>query len=205
MTLAERFQTALRRLPILRHQRRRPHPLEAYAKPADPGAVAGLPYLEFLALLHDARRPQTYFEIGTATGSSLDAARCRSVCVDPLFLLADGPAKQPRALFQMTSDAFFARPDLTAIFPGGIDLAFLDGMHLYEFLYRDLMNAERYCHAGSVIVLHDCLPLNERMATREFERGPESEVTRGAWTGDVWKLIPTLKKYRPDLDVAYVD
>jgi hypothetical protein len=29
--------------------------------------------------------------------------------------------------------------------------------------------------------------------------------TPGAWTGDVWKVLPILKKFRPDLKVALFD
>ena len=185
--------------------RRGPHPLAAFRKPAEQGVVSGVWYVELLAALHAALQPTTYFEIGTSTGASLSVARCRSVCVDPQFFLSEGLVEQPRELFPMTSDAFFAQANLASVFPRGIDLAFLDGMHLYEYVYRDLMHTERYCHARSVVVLHDCLPLNTRMAERKFRAGEESEYTRGYWTGDVWKMIPTLKKYRPDLDVAFVD
>jgi hypothetical protein len=36
--------------------------------------------------------------------------------------------------------------------------------------------------------------------------GPEDEGdARFAWTGDVWKVIPILKKYRPDLRILFLD
>jgi len=28
---------------------------------------------------------------------------------------------------------------------------------------------------------------------------------KGWWAGDVWKMIPTLKKYRPDLELTLID
>jgi hypothetical protein len=33
----------------------------------------------------------------------------------------------------------------------------------------------------------------------------EDESTRWWWTGDVWRLLPILKKYRSDLRVLFVD
>jgi hypothetical protein len=57
-----------------------------------------------------------------------------------------------------------------------------------------------------VIFLHDCLPFNERMAERVRRWDEtEDEATRDFWTGDVWKVVTALKKYRPDLKVFYLD
>lgn len=180
------------------------HPLAAYQK--SPSAdFTGFGYIDFLALLHQTLRPQTYFEIGTAAGDSLSVARCRAVCVDPQFRMPTSGGTPERVFMPMTSDAFFARPDVAEHFPHRIDLAFLDGMHRFEFLYRDLMHTERFSSARSLVLLHDCLPLNARMAERKFRHGDETELLPGAWTGDVWKLLPALKKYRPDLDIVYLD
>ena len=109
-------------------------------------------------------------------------------------------------MFQMGSDAFFARYRVRDYFPAGVDLSFLDGMHRFEFLLRDLINTERSCHRRSLILMHDCLPLNERMAERRPRDVPEEDpATRGCWTGDVWRLLPILKKYRPDLQVRFLN
>jgi hypothetical protein len=57
-----------------------------------------------------------------------------------------------------------------------------------------------------VLLLHDCIPVNERMAEHEFRYvETEDPSTRGGWTGDVWRLIPILQKYRPDLRVMLFD
>jgi hypothetical protein len=110
--------------------------------------------------------------------------------------------------FQGTSDEFFAdQSAVTRLFPQGIDLAFLDGLHLYEVLLREFINTERFANQRSLFLLHDCLPLNARMAERERRLGgePEPPEIRGFWTGDVWKVVPILAKYRPDLCISYVD
>ena len=168
----------------------------------------GIPYLDLMGVLSASLVPASYLEIGTATGGSLARFSCDAICVDPAFHLAENPVgRRARThFFQMTSDTFFAAQDVFQIFPNGIDVSFIDGMHHFEFLLRDFINIERYCHTRSLILLHDCLPVNMRMAEREWlSDAQEDEETRGWWTGDVWRLLPVLKKYRPDLRVQILD
>ena len=42
----------------------------------------------------------------------------------------------------------------------------------------------------------------ERVYTTECQRRSQRP---GWWTGDVWKCLPALKKYRPDLKIVVVD
>ena len=78
-----------------------------------------------------------------------------------------------------------------------IDLAFIDGMHLFEFALRDFMNVERHSTPTTVIVLDDMLPRNVVEAARDR--------TTQDWAGDVYKLVAVLREYRPDLIVIPVD
>jgi hypothetical protein len=95
---------------------------------------------------------------------------------------------------------------LQTFFPDGIGIAFQDGLHHFEALLHDFIKTERFCHSRSLMVLHDCLPLNERMAEREYRLDEtEDPFTRGHWTGDVWRIIPILQKFRPDLRILLVD
>src|SRR5262249_32903197 len=65
---------------------------------------------------------------------------------------------------------------------------------------------ERCCHHRSLVLLHDCLPVNLRMAERSGGMNEaEDASTRDWWTGDVWRILPVLKKYRPDLRICYLD
>jgi hypothetical protein len=103
----------------------------------------------------------------------------------------------------MRSDDFFGSYDPRAILGRPIDFAFLDGMHLLECLLRDFIHTEGACHHRSVVVLHDCVPLDLHMAGRAW-----GDATRRAlsvhpdwWTGDVWKMLPVVRQYRPDLTV----
>jgi len=169
---------------------------------------SGIHYIDFLKTLAEILNPASYLEIGTNRGVSLEQIECDVVCIDPKFMISGSPlARRRRNLFyQMTSDEFFAEYDVLTIFPRGVDLAFLDGMHRFEYLLRDVINVERCCHRRSLILLHDCLPLNVRMAERSWLPAAHGESFTGDWwTGDVWRILPTLKKHRPDLQVRLLD
>jgi len=162
------------------------------------------PYVvpEYVTLIGRIQRhvvPRTYIEVGVATGRTLALAAPGSVAigVDPephLTLDLDDGAR----VFETTSDAFFDEEDVRAIMGNReIDLAFIDGMHRFEFALRDFMNIERLSSRDTVVLIHDCLPVDEVSARRERETK--------FWTGDVWKLIVCLKEWRPDLDVKVID
>ncbi|MFY2860302.1 class I SAM-dependent methyltransferase [Mycobacterium sp. THU-M104] len=170
--------------------------------------MLGVPYLDFLTALHTHLTPRTYFEVGTETGSSLALAGCDAIAVDPQFQLEVTATGNRRRtfFFQMPSDTFFATENVRQLLGRPVDMVFLDGMHRFEFLLRDLIGTEAACHPRSLILLHDCVPLNPRMALRQWLPGDPSEKdTAGMWTGDVWKLLPILKKYRPDLRLHVLD
>jgi hypothetical protein len=170
--------------------------------------MSGIPYLNLLSMLHEHLTPRAYLEVGTEVGASLAVALCDTIAVDPHFRL-EGNATGNRSrtyLFQMPSDAFFATENVRALLGKPVDMVFLDGMHRFEFLLRDLIGAESACHPRSLILLHDCVPLNPRMALRRWlPGGPAEKETAGFWTGDVWKLLPILRKYRPDLRIHVLD
>jgi hypothetical protein len=169
----------------------------------------GEQYLAVLSRLHASLKPRTYFEIGARTGSSLALAACGSIAIDPAFHLdaAFMGKKDSCCLYQISSDEFFARRDPERILGAKIDFAFLDGMHLAEFLLRDFCNVEPHCNRNSVIALHDCIPLDAAMARRRVGGGKAVVSTNypNWWTGDVWKLVPILRKYRPELRIYAVD
>lgn len=168
----------------------------------------GVDYFTFLEFLNKHLAPRSYLEIGTSTGWSLERVTCDALCIDPVFNVTGntpGPRKRTM-MFQMGSDEFFADYRVRDYFPAGFDLAFLDGMHRFEFLLRDFINAERSGHSRSLILMHDCLPMNIRMADRrQFVVPEEDPATRDCWTGDVWRILPILQKYRPDLRVRLLD
>ena len=176
---------------------------------ADIGRLSGDLYTDCLARMHAVLQPRTYLEIGTLNGETLKLSRSRSVAIDPAFALTiDVPQAMPSLfLFNGTSDDFFRTCDPVAILGGKIDFAFLDGMHLFEFLLRDFINTERHCRRESTIVLHDCVPLDFVMTGRDMARVLSDPNARypGWWTGDVWKTVDILLEHRPDLDIVALD
>ncbi len=154
---------------------------------------AELSYLRFLRRLHAVRKPDLYFEIGVDTGVSIGLAQKRSIGVDPAFTITS-PLSPRTQLFKEKSDDFFKVKDRAkTLFKTPLDMSFIDGMHLAEFVLRDFINVEKYAHKGSIIMFDDVLP--EQMEMSERER------RFAAWTGDVYKIAPILRKYRPDLEV----
>lgn len=171
--------------------------------PPDPGFIVpeGQKYLEFLEEVHEHLQPEWYLEIGTQKGRSLHFAKGNCIAIDPKFMLEQqviGDKKQ-LVMVQDTSDAFFdsgylGRNEIK------LDFAFLDGMHLFEYLLRDFMNTEAAAAKGAVVAMHDVVPWHRVMAKRTWSKAETNE-----WTGDVWKIIPILQRYRPDLSLQIMD
>jgi hypothetical protein len=158
----------------------------------------GEEYLALLERIHAHLRPRSYVEIGIETGMSVRLAlpQTRVLGVDPDPRISE-PLPPNVRVYAETSDAFFARVDVRAELGGlPVDLALIDGMHLFEFALRDFMHLERVCSPQSTILVHDCFPHDRRTAQRERQAA--------FWTGDVWRLIVLLKRHRPDLSVHTV-
>lgn len=160
----------------------------------------GLKYYSFLSALHERLLFDWYLEVGCRTGESFAPVRSKTVAVDPFFRADINiiGAKPALHVFQSTSDDFFASGFLAR---NGIrlGLAFLDGMHLFEYLLRDFIHTEVASDPRAVIMMHDCAPFSQQMTTRDLD------AIRGSWTGDVWKLVPILQKWRPDLTLTMLD
>lgn len=152
---------------------------------------------EFLAKLHELLRPKIYLEVGVQTGASLALAAYSELAIgiDP-YPLVNESGKQ--VIYRMTSNEFFdRRSDVMDSPRREVDLAYIDGSHLFEDAIWDFAHIEKYCHEKSVVVMDDILPYNEAIANREQPPGD--------WTGDVWKCTHALIKHRPDLHVFEVD
>jgi hypothetical protein len=172
-----------------------------------PVGFGGRVYIDFLAELAAKRGTRNYLEVGVHFGHTFCRVACDTgVGVDPGFILDTNvmAGKRRAMLFQTTSDRFFAETDVRGLFGGGVNLAFLDGLHQFEFLLRDVYNAEAVCDPNGLIILHDCMPLNVEMTTRD-SAAERTDPMRAMWTGDVWKIVPILRRYRPDLEVVCVD
>lgn len=152
-------------------------------------------YRRLLGRMHPALEPRFYLEIGVESGRTLAAATGPAVGIDPAPVLElEMPSNCTIAL--ETSDDFFdARRESGTI--AEIDYAFIDGMHVFENVLMDFMNVERHASSTSLIVVDDVLPNHPVQAYRKRETQH--------WTGDVWKIIPILRKYRPDLLMLHIN
>jgi hypothetical protein len=160
--------------------------------------LPGPGYYAALAWIHRALQPATYVEIGVNTGGSLRMALSGTRCIgiDPAPTL-DASLPATSRIFASTSDDFFRRHHLPDVLGSDhFSLAFIDGLHLFEHVLLDFVHLERFAGPDSVIVLHDCLPLDAstsaRVRTTEF------------YSGDVWKAILCLRDMRRDLQMAIV-
>ena len=159
-----------------------------------PGAL----YLDVLSKIHSHLQPRTYLEVGVADGSSIALVRpeTRAIGVDPQPKIK-GPLGPRTTICAATSDQYFATHDVRAELGGlPLELAFIDGMHRFEFALRDFINIEKHSSPQSTILLHDCYPLNRLTAERERQTT--------FWSGDIWRLILLLRKHRPELSVNVI-
>jgi hypothetical protein len=157
--------------------------------------LPGEHYFKVLARVHEHVRPVTYLEVGVSRGESLRLVRPETLALgidpEPHLEFELAPNQQ---VFAQTSDEFFARPDVPALLGGKpLAMAFIDGMHHFEYALRDFINIEPLCTPDSLVFVHDCFPIDARSAKRD--------QSTGFWSGDIWRLIVILKKYRPDLAI----
>ncbi|HUB15402.1 MAG TPA: class I SAM-dependent methyltransferase [Acetobacteraceae bacterium] len=190
---------------IFRHRDAPPAPQPPPAPPATPRETTdkagsreeeklggAVPYLAVLARLHAELAPAQYLEIGVRRGASLALARGPAIGVDPCPVL-DTPLPATAKVVRQTSDAFFAT-GTPAVQP---DLAFIDGLHKFEYALRDFMNIECCAAPGALVVIDDVFPNHPAQAERRRR-------TR-AWTGDIWRLAAILRTHRPDLFLLPLD
>jgi hypothetical protein len=108
----------------------------------------------------------TYLEIGCAGNKLFDRVVAGiKTGVDPFS----------GGNIRMTSDRFFQ------INKGVFDVIFIDGLHEYQQVRRDVANALDSLHVGGYIGIHDMLPRNWIEANVPCLR-------QGPWSGDVWKV-----------------
>ena len=78
-----------------------------------------------------------------------------------------------------TSDAFFKKNS------DFFDLIFIDGLHEYSQVKKDIINSLKILNSKGIILIHDCMPLS--YLDQAIPRGQRK------WNGDVWKSIVELR------------
>lgn len=146
-------------------------------------------YIEVLQTFHEGFKPTSYLEIGVRNGNSLRLSRVKSIGIDPAFAITQELRTRVN-LYRTTSDDFFAKrnPDRILNLKGaGVDMIFIDGMHLAEYVLRDLVNSMRAASARGVIIFDDIIPYDMDITSRV-------QPPKGGWTGDVYKVPVLLKR-----------
>lgn len=120
-------------------------------------------------------------------------ASCDAIGVDPSpdVTVTLGDKTQ---LIEKSSDEYLSENEE---FPFPVDLVFIDGLHLAEYVLRDFANVKRRSHEGTTVILDDVFP-NSKIQAR---RNRSSAI----WMGDVWLALQHLSNLRPDLTITRVD
>ena len=120
---------------------------------------------------------KSYLEIGCFDDELFNHIKCeQKIGVDPV---SGGTVRK-------TSDQFFETNT------NKFDCIFIDGLHEYHQVKKDIINSLKYLNDDGIILLHDCLPNNfYAQAT------PRCQYE---WNGDVWKAIVEFRNNK-DVDV----
>tara|TARA_X000000368_G_scaffold313718_1_gene251343 strand:+ start:27 stop:716 length:690 start_codon:yes stop_codon:yes gene_type:complete len=108
---------------------------------------------------------KNYLEIGCHNNEVFDKIEIEKIGVDPIS----------GGNYRGTSDKFFKK-NLKKF-----DCIFIDGLHEYSQVRKDILNSIEILNKDGIIILHDCLP-----PSISHQRVPR---TRYTWNGDVWKAI----------------
>ena len=131
----------------------------------------------------EKKKYEKYLEIGCFDNELFNYVKCKKkVGVDPVS----------GGTFRDTSDNFFKTNN------ENFDCIFIDGLHRYSQVRKDIKNSLNFLNEGGVILLHDCLPNNY------YDQAiPRCQWT---WNGDVWKAIVECRTNK-DIDVytCYAD
>ena len=115
---------------------------------------------------------QSYLEIGCDKNQIFDHIILKDkIGVDPVS----------GGNFRGTSDNFFLKNKRN------FDCIFIDGLHCYEQVLKDIENSLRFLNHNGVIILHDTLP--DQISKQWVPR------CRYSWNGDVWKAIVEVRTW----------
>lgn len=97
----------------------------------------------------------------------------------------------------MPSNYFFLNQTKVNFKINLIHFAFIDGLHLFEFVFRDFINIETRSSNKTIVAIDNIFPNHIEQTTRKRKTK--------IWTDDVWKIILCLKQYRSDLKLTMID
>lgn len=142
--------------------------------------------IEIINALIKKNNYKTYLEIGVNTPAQPGYSHT-SIEVETKH----GVDPNVDTTFKMPSDDFFAQNNNT------YDIVFVDGLHIFDQAYRDIVNSLNFLNNNGTIVVHDCHPRKE--ITQRAVRASS------VWHGDVWKAILKLRMENPNVEIYTVD
>lgn len=155
-----------------------------------------------------------YLEIGVYRAVNLCKVNVRRKAgVDVKFLLDPSTKETLRTqdcdLFETSSDEFFANLNSEEKF----DLIFIDGLHTFEQVCRDLLNSINHLSSGGVIIIDDTFPTSLAASQPDMDRAKairkvqscytEAEKLSNAWMGDVYKVLFFVDKMLPSFTMLH--
>tara|TARA_Y100000287_G_C14171174_1_gene329904 strand:+ start:285 stop:968 length:684 start_codon:yes stop_codon:yes gene_type:complete len=138
---------------------------------------------DLIQLIIDKYNFKTYLEIGCDKDQSFSKIIIdNKIGVDPIS----------GGTIRSTSDEFFKTNDKK------FDIIFIDGLHYYKQVLKDIKNSLSILNDNGFILVHDCLP--NSLAQQAIPR------YRGYWNGDVWKSIVELRTNKKlDIFTSQID
>lgn len=128
--------------------------------------------LDLISYVIKKNNYKNYLEIGCHNNEVFDKIRIEKIGVDPIS----------GGNYRGTSDNFFRENQIK------FDCIFIDGLHEYSQVKRDILNSIKILNEDGIIILHDCLP-----PSINHQRVPR---TRYVWNGDVWKAIVEVRTWQ---------
>lgn len=125
--------------------------------------------LDLIQYLINKNNYKSYLEIGCDTDQIFSKINISKIGVDPVS----------GGNYRGTSDQFFEQNK--AFF----DCIFIDGLHEYNQVIKDIKNSLSFLNKDGCIILHDCLP--KKISNQYVPR------CRYKWNGDVWKAIVEMR------------
>lgn len=117
-------------------------------------------------LLCASKLDGNYLEIGCQGNICFDAVpMMNKIGVDP----------EGGGTHREYSDNFFSNNNKL------FDVIFIDGLHIYDQVHRDVVNSIKFLKPGGWVAIHDMLPhdaISEHVPM----------ISKGPWFGDVWKV-----------------
>lgn len=133
---------------------------------------------------------KSYLEIGVFYGETFKEVICdNKVSVDP--------EQYGYTTFQMTSDEYFSQLPENAKF----DIIFIDGMHLWEYCYRDIENSLKHLSPNGIIVCHGMNPFYYAKSSRK----QNTDTNFIGWNGDVWKSLVKVRTEHSDIYACMIE